>query len=293
MVRLGILLFCFCAFCHQAAAWGFYAHRLINRKAVFLLPKPLFEFYQPRLPWLEKWATAPDERRYALKGEAERHYIDLDLWQSDDQLCPILTYPLENALLCIAEHHVNQHGIVPWNTYIFYRRLVDAFKIKDTDRIVRLTAELGHYIGDLHVPLHTTSNYNGQQTNQKGIHGLWETSIPELLYNENWVPYREPIYLEKVYNTIWRQVWISHSLVPTVLALELQLSSLQPNKVSYVLRKGQMGKRYAVQFVKDYQKLLGTMVQDRFASSVYLLSDFILTAWIDAGQPNLSTNSSR
>jgi hypothetical protein len=43
---------------------------------------------------------------------------------------------------------------------------------------------LGHYIGDAHVPLHTTSNYNGQKTNQHGIHGLWESRIPEQLFDE-------------------------------------------------------------------------------------------------------------
>ena len=31
---------------------------------------------------------------------------------------------------------------------------------------------------------HTTENYNGQFTNQKGIHGFWESRIPELFYDE-------------------------------------------------------------------------------------------------------------
>ena len=30
------------------------------------------------------------------------------------------------------------------------------------------------------MPLHTTENYNGQMTGQRGIHGFWESRLPEL-----------------------------------------------------------------------------------------------------------------
>ncbi len=60
-------------------------------------------------------------------------------------------------------------------------RLTTAFKNKDPAKILKLSAELGHYIADFHVPLHASSNHNGQYTNQKGIHGFWESRIPELL----------------------------------------------------------------------------------------------------------------
>ena len=37
-----------------------------------------------------------------------------------------------------------------------------------------------YYVGDAHVPLHTTENYNGKMTGQKGIHGFWESRLPEI-----------------------------------------------------------------------------------------------------------------
>lgn len=62
--------------------------------------------------------------------------------------------------------------------------LTKAFERRDVNRILSTSADIGHYIANAHVPLHTTENYNGQLTNQKGIHGLWQSRIPELTADE-------------------------------------------------------------------------------------------------------------
>ncbi len=68
------------------------------------------------------------------------------------------------------------HGIVPWHVPLVYSMLKKAFMEKNSERILYLSASLGHYIGDAHVPLHCTKNYNGQLTGQNGIH--WILGIP-------------------------------------------------------------------------------------------------------------------
>ena len=60
-------------------------------------------------------------------------------------------------------------------------QLTKAFSDKDSrSNSSRYSSDMGHYIGDAHVPLHTTENYNGKMTNQRGIHGFWESRLPEL-----------------------------------------------------------------------------------------------------------------
>lgn len=59
-------------------AWGFYGHRLINRMAVYLLPPEMMVLYKPNIEFLAEHAVDPDKRRYAVNGEATRHFIDLD-----------------------------------------------------------------------------------------------------------------------------------------------------------------------------------------------------------------------
>lgn len=83
------------------------------------------------------------------------------------------------AVQKFTEDTLQAYGIVPWYIPVMYRRLVNAFKRGSVDRILYYSAEIGHYIADAHVPLHTTLNYNGQLSGQHGIHAFWETRIPE------------------------------------------------------------------------------------------------------------------
>jgi hypothetical protein len=84
------------------------------------------------------------------------------------------------------KEHLSQHGTLPWNLQRMQRLLTEAFRQRDSRRILKIASDMGHYIGDAHVPLHTTSNYNGQKTEQHGIHGFWESRIPELFADESY-----------------------------------------------------------------------------------------------------------
>ena len=162
----------------SANAWGFWAHQRINRIAVFLLPPEMLTLYKPSIDYLTEHAVDPDKRRYASPDEAPRHYIDLDHYCTLP--CDELPKRWNDAVEKYTEDTLKAYGIVPWRIQQMMYWLTDAFKEKDKGKILRLSAELGHYIADSNVPLHTTENYNGQLTNQYGIHGFWESRIPEL-----------------------------------------------------------------------------------------------------------------
>ena len=51
------------------AGWGFFAHKKINRLAVFTIPEPeLFQFYKYHIDFIGEHAVDPDKRRYAVQG---------------------------------------------------------------------------------------------------------------------------------------------------------------------------------------------------------------------------------
>ncbi|RZK49357.1 MAG: hypothetical protein EOO99_06795 [Pedobacter sp.] len=118
-----------------------------------------------------------DTRRYTDSLEGAKHYIDFENYPFTKLNFP-LTY--SEAINIYGIHYLDKNGSLPWQIQQSYKSLVNAFERKDINRILKLSADLGHYISDAHVPLHTTSNYNGQLTDQKGIHGFWESRIPEL-----------------------------------------------------------------------------------------------------------------
>jgi len=92
----------------------------------------------------------------------------------------------ENCSKILVVDNFSGYGILPYFLPRYYSKLVTAFKNKNAKRILQLSADLGHYIGDAHVPLHTTENYNGQLTDQVGIHAFWESRLPELFADEQY-----------------------------------------------------------------------------------------------------------
>ncbi|HAZ26009.1 MAG TPA: S1/P1 Nuclease, partial [Algoriphagus sp.] len=146
--------------------------------AVYSLPPEMMVLYKPHIQFITEKAVNPDRRRYAVKGEAEKHYIDLDHY--GDSALFILPIYWNEAVEKFGEDSLRANGIGPWAAYFTFLNLTKAFSERNHSAILRISADLGHYIGDLHVPLHTTKNYNGQLTGQEGIHGFWESRIPEL-----------------------------------------------------------------------------------------------------------------
>ncbi|GMQ26948.1 hypothetical protein Aoki45_36310 [Algoriphagus sp. oki45] len=269
--------------------WGFYAHSLINRQAVFSLPPEMMVLYKTELEFITEKAVNPDRRRYAVEGEAEKHYIDLDHY--GDSALFILPKYWPEAIQKFPEDSLRAHGIGPWAAYLTFVSLTKAMEQKNKAAILRLSADLGHYLGDLNVPLHTTKNYNGQLTGQEGIHGFWESRVPELLAKDYtfWVGKAE--YVEKPQLAIWDAVANAHLKVDSVLQTERELSSQFPQdqKYSYEERNGLTVRVYSREFTEAYAMALDGMVERQMRKSIKMIADFWYTAWINAGQPDLST----
>jgi hypothetical protein len=118
------------------------------------------------------------------------------------------------------------YGINPWHVDKMMFKLTEAFKKENIDLILHYSADLGHYIADGHVPLHTTENYNGQLTGQRGIHGFWESRIPELKSTSYDFFIGKADYISNPSNFIWNRILESSKATDSVLLFEKQPSSL-------------------------------------------------------------------
>ena len=181
------------------------------------------------------------------------------------------------------------HGILPYWLPVMQRRLTQAFLHRDIPKILRLSADLGHYIGDAHVPLHTTENYNGQLTNQHGIHGFWESRVPEL-FSQEWDMLTGPAaYLEDPQRSAWQWVEESHELVDQVLHTEREVrQALPPDAIMCYEQRGAVNAlTQCPEFARAYATALDGMVERRFREAIHAIASAWYTAWIDAGQPDL------
>lgn len=277
-----------CLFSSHAGAWGFYGHRQINYLAVFLLPPEMLLFYKTNILYLQEHAVDPDKRRYVVPVEGPRHYIDLDHYGS----YPFDSLPRrwQDAVNKYGVDSLQAHGVVPWWVQTMLSRLTTAFSEKDPARILKLSAELGHYIADAHVPLHTSSNHDGQNTNQKGIHGFWESRVPELLAEKEWdLLNGRAQYIEQPGRFIWDRVLESARAVDSVLGLEKELSRQfrEDRRYSFEWRNAVVIRQYSSGYTRAYDRRLRGMVERRMRESIAAVASFWYTAWVNAGQPRL------
>ncbi|MBK9758753.1 MAG: S1/P1 Nuclease [Flavobacteriales bacterium] len=275
----------------DAGAWGFYGHKRINRMACFTLPPQMFGFYKRHIDFISDHAVDPDRRRYANADEAPRHYIDIDHYGIDGK-DPFVEVPREwnMAVTKFSEDTLKAYGIVPWHIQVVYNRLITAFQRGDVDRILYYSSDLGHYIGDAHVPLHTTENYNGQMTNQHGIHAFWESRIPELSADANYDHgVGRAVYIEDPLSAAWEAVQASNRALDSVFNFERTLNERYPADQKYVFEdRGRGSMRFPSQgFTKAYEDAMGGMVERRMNASIITLGSFWYSAWVNAGQPDL------
>jgi hypothetical protein len=272
----------------QLHAWGFYAHKRINYQAVFSLPPEMIGFYKSHIQFISENAVNPDRRRYAIKGEAEKHFIDADAY-GDSAIYSLPRY-WEEAVALYGEDSLRAHGIAPWSTYHTYLRLVRAMQSRDSKAILRISADLGHYVGDIHVPLHTTKNYNGQLSGQYGIHAFWESRIPELLADGFDFFVGKASYVENPQLAIWEVITNTHEAVDSVLNAERDLSATWPEqkKYSYEERGGINTRVYSKGFTMAYQSMLDGQVERQMRKTIKFVADLWYTAWVNAGQPSLT-----
>jgi hypothetical protein len=271
-----------------SCAWGFYAHQQINRLAVFTLPPEMIGFYKKNIRYITEAAVNPDKRRYTVVDEASRHYLDIDHY-GDSALHKMPKYWNE-AVAKYTEDTLKAYGIVPWHINTMYYRLKDAFMLKDPSRILHVSADLGHYIADAHVPLHTTENYNGQLTGQDGIHGFWESRLPELFAKNYDFFTGRAEYIQNPQLAAWKAIGGSNIHLDSVLLLEKRLTEkFGEKKFSFETKGRQTIKVYSVEFSSAYHNALSGMVEQRMRDAIKMVGDFWYTAWVDAGQPDLKS----
>jgi len=288
MLKRFILIIFSLLLSNQVFCWGFFAHKKINYYAVFLLPPEMMVLYKPHIDFITEHAVDPDKRRYSVPEEAARHYIDIDHYGN----YPFDSLPRKwnDAVARYSEDSLNAYGIIPWWLQTMLYRLTDAFKEKSQAKILKYSAEIGHYIADSHVPLHANSNHNGQFTGQKGIHAFWESRVPELLAEKEWDFFiGKAEYIKNPADFIWKRVLESGAAADTVLNDEKELTKNFPSdqKFSFEDRNGIIIRQYSSAFSKKYNEQLKGMIERRMRQSIFAVASFWYTAWVNAGQPDL------
>ena len=184
-------------------------------------------------------------------------------------------------------------GVLPWQLFWTYRKLVALMAPTDStpvalDDVLRTAADLGHYLADVHVPLHTTGNYNGQRTNQIGIHALWETHNVEHLLASNTCDLAEVL---PDYDPLW-DPWVilqkSHEDVRLVLASEAEWRRLTQVRGWALRHRGRtLAMLPSPEALNCWDSVTGHRTWPRFCETSHLVASAWVSALHDAGTPSM------
>lgn len=259
-----------------------------------------------RLAWgndpddLIAWATSADARKHTDTLEAERHYLDVDDLQRDS--VDVWGNSWSDHVNVLADSTLalspRRYGVLPWQLEWSYLRLVQSLTPRDSmpisrERALRAAADLGHYLADAHVPLHTSGNYNGQRTGQRGIHALWETQAVEWMLNHELrtcscspgiagPPY-DPVW------TPWEVLHESHMLVPDVFSAHLEWDSLCGMRGYGFQRRGRtLQLTPTPEALQLWDSLTSQTTWPRFCLASQRIASAWTAAWVEAGRPELN-----
>ncbi len=279
-----IFLMVFAAQWQTSHAWGYYAHERINLQAVDLMPDTMFAKLFPARAYLGMHASDADHRR-SDPNEHHGHYIDLDIGDVKQPPFENIPHDYSQALLQIGHDSLARMGTLPWRIATYLDSTVESLRA-GSPRAWKHMADLGHYVSDAHVPLHAVTDYDGQSTNNRGVHFRFEWWMIEAMRDSiRWTPESAQL-LTDPRETIWPVLFESFSLVGALLSADDEVRDLYggtSKEDRYIYER--LG--YSPDPRKEalFFRRVGTIAMDRMNASAAMVASFWLTAWDLAGRP--------
>lgn len=254
--------------------WGDLGHKLINNKAVAILPAEM----APLVKWqdyITLHSVDPDNRKRDDKTEAPKHFIDIDFYK--EFINGKMIEDKKELVAIYGDSMVTKQGVLPWATLDTYNKLIQAFKDKNKDKVLLYTSDLGHYVGDGHQPMHTMLNYNGQLTNQKGVHARYEIKMVDKYIKdiEASITNANIRKIDAPFKFIFDYIDNANSVQTVLLDADITASKLSGSTESDEYLRLMW---FKTKYVTELQ----------FNTAVSDLASLIYTAWLEAGKPDLS-----
>ncbi len=253
-------------------SWGYQGHQMINRKSVESFPHEMNEF-RVWEEYLMQHSTDADTRKGSDPNEGHKHYIDIDNYP-EFVANGYISMDLNSLITEHGQDFVDEQGILPWAILATYDSLQTAFTERDFTSAKQFAADLGHYVADAHMPLHLTRNYNGQFTNQDGIHFRYESYMIGLYADRIEYAGDTIAYVEDVSEYAFGFIYKNYEFMSTLLEIDSLATEMA-------------GSNSDMNYFSTLWYYTRDFTQQLFHDASSILATLIYTAWINAGKPML------
>ena len=266
-----------------AAAWGFEAHRFVMDRAIALLPDALRPLFDKQRALVVERAIDPDTWRTAgFEDEAPNHFLDID-WSGYGKY-PYADLPRDYtaAIAKFGRERVHENGTVPWRAEEYFGNLRRAFESYSrrgafgSFDILFFAATLGHYVSDAHVPFHAVENYDGQLSNQHGIHARFEAIMFERYRTRLTIAPKPAQAITNPRDFVFGVIVEGSQMVPPILKSDLSAIG--------------SGDVYDDAYYEAFFQANRAVMERRLNESITAVAGIIIGAWEAAGRPAVPLN---
>jgi hypothetical protein len=247
------------------SAWGRKGHRIVASLAVQDLPAETHAWFAGLEDVVTNHSSDPDEWK-SDPLEGTRHFLEVDAYGGE---VPTLVSEAREKL---GPAVFRRAGQLPWVIQDRVKDLAQAFQRGDRQQVAFQASILSHYVGDLHVPLHTVRNYDGQLTGQRGVHSRWETGLVDRLVGEPAI--RPATLAPNLLQAPWGWLLESNALVPALLKDDLAMNAGGS-------ARGGRPESYWMYFSRQQNPV----VLEQLSRAGQRTAQLILLAWTMAGKP--------
>lgn len=263
--------------CVILSGWGWRGHRKISQGAMSGLPTGMYFLHPSWSAFVGNHASDADYRKDNDPDESPRHYIDIDNYPEFIQSGYIHS-SYDSAVAAHGYYFVMDQGILPWATLRTFDSLKSCFQRRDWNRSALFAADLGHYVGDGHMPLHLTRNYDGQYSGQSGIHSRYETKMISRYEGQIQYTIDSAWHIPDVTSFVFNYIYGNYAYVDSLLIAD---------SAAYLATGSITSDAY-------YQSLwekTGPFTVNLLKNASSALTSLIFTAWLEAGSPMMYPNN--
>lgn len=251
-------------------AWGGTGHRVIASRYSASLPGPM-NGLALNDAWVVDHVMDPDARKSTVPSERYRHYIDIDAYP--EYHAGTLSHDRAVLEAAYGAAQVEQWGIVPWAIGEVVDSMTAAMERADWTRVRFWTADLCHYVGDLHQPLHCTLNYDGQLTGNNGIHYRYESRMLDLNSGALVLPAGAYTYYPSPVDAAFEFAGQSQIRVAEVIDADNAAKAVSGGSVT------------SPAYYSELWNRTRQLTLTRLTQAAVVTASFVYTAWVNAGHP--------
>ncbi len=252
------------------SSWGSIGHTMISFRINLFFNEEM-TFFDDWVFYLSEHASDADRRKGDDPEEGPKHYIDIDNYDMflDQGRIPTT---LDSCITAYGEQFVEDNGYLPWATLAMYDSVVSCLERGDWTNAKKYGADLGHYVADGHMPLHLTRNYDGQFTDNDGIHARYEIEMIDRYHDQlsySGIPAAE---ISDVTQYVFSYIYSSYVYMDSILIADDYAKEMTGGTSS--------GLYYSALWEKTEH-----LTNKMFKQASHAMAELLYTAWVEAGGP--------